>query len=183
MQGFDEFIKLFGDITVLQIAETIMACVFMFFIYKQVRKYFRKKTEEEIRRAETEKKRDEKIEEALEAVRKYPEYRRQSVEIQKDLNNKISSLTDLLNQTRMRLEDIEETTKRRERNKIRDRLLQNHRYYTSKDTNPTQSWTEMEADAFWELFKEYEEQGGDGYMHTDVMPNMKLLTVIQQSKT
>lgn len=180
MQGFDEFIKLFGDITVLQIAETVLACVFMFFIYKQVRKYFRKKTEDEIMRAEAEKRRDAKIEEALEAVRRYPEYRRQSVEIQKDLNSKISNLASSLNDTRERLEEIEETTKRRERNKIRDRLLQNHRYYTSKATNPAQSWTEMEADAFWELFKEYEEQGGDGYMHTDVMPDMQLLTVVRQ---
>ena len=36
----------------------------------------------------------------------------------------------------------------------------------------------MEAEAFWELFKEYEESGGDGYMHSDVMPEMLKLTVI-----
>ena len=36
----------------------------------------------------------------------------------------------------------------------------------------------MEAEAFWELFKEYEDAGGDGYIHTVVQPAMNLLKVI-----
>ena len=36
----------------------------------------------------------------------------------------------------------------------------------------------MEAEAFWELFKEHEDAGGDGYIHTVVQPAMNLLKVI-----
>lgn len=36
----------------------------------------------------------------------------------------------------------------------------------------------MEAEAFWELFSDYEEAGGNGYMHTVVQPAMNRLTVI-----
>ena len=40
------------------------------------------------------------------------------------------------------------------------------------------AWNRMEAEAFWELFKEYEDAGGDGYIHTVVQPAMNLLKVI-----
>ena len=41
-----------------------------------------------------------------------------------------------------------------------------------------QAWTTMESEAFWEVFGEYEEAGGDGHMHTVVQPEMNLLRVI-----
>lgn len=143
MKGIEEFIKLFGDITVLQIVEFVLACVFMYYIYSRVKKFFKDRIEEENKRAEAEKARDERI-------------------------------NDIAN----RLTQMEESTKRRERNKIRDRLLQNYRYYVNPETNPSHSWTQMESEAFWELFTEYEDAGGDGYMHTEVMPAMQLLTVV-----
>ena len=37
----------------------------------------------------------------------------------------------------------------------------------------------MEAEAFWELFREYEEAGGDGYMHTEVQPAMERLLIVE----
>ena len=73
---------------------------------------------------------------------------------------------------------MEETETRRERNKMRDTLLQSHRYYTNPNTNPSGSWTRVESETFWELYSEYEAAGGNGYMHTDVVPAMKLLKVI-----
>ena len=68
---------------------------------------------------------------------------------------------------------------KRECNKIRTRLLEYYRYYTSEDRKPMQKITAMEADAFWRLFKEYEEAGGNGYMHTIVQPKMNSLEVIE----
>ena len=53
--------------------------------------------------------------------------------------------------------------------------MQNYRYYVRAETNPSHSWTQMESEAFWELFREYEEAGGNGYMHTEVLPAMELL--------
>ena len=50
-------------------------------------------------------------------------------------------------------------------------------YYTTEETNPSKSWTQMEAEAFWGLFSDYEEAGGNGYMHSVVQPAMTELTV------
>lgn len=40
----------------------------------------------------------------------------------------------------------------------------------------------MEAEAFWELFRDYEDLGGDGYMHTEVQPAMERLVVTEFGK-
>ena len=186
MQGLDEFIKLYGNVTVLQIIEVAFACVFMFYIYRQVKEFFQKKTEEQSKRAAAEKLRDEKIKEALDAVHKYPEYRKQSIMIQQKLEAQIAELksmhkdtTDRLSLMEENLSQMKEDTKRRERNRTRDRLLQIYRYYTNPESNPSHSWTRMEAEAFWELFRDYEEDGGDGYMHSEVQPAMERLTVTE----
>lgn len=185
MKGIEEFLKLFGDITVLQVVEFVLACVFMIFVYKQVRKYFQQKIDDERQRTEKETLRDAQIKEALDAVHKYPEYRQQSIEIQGKLEQQINELKEIHQDTVERLNAVgetvarmEETETRRERSKMRDTLLQNHRYYTSPITNPSHSWTRVEAETFWELYAEYEAAGGNGHMHTDVAPEMRLLTVV-----
>ena len=175
MTGLTEFKDLFGDITVLSVIETLLAVVFLVFIGKKVRDYL-------IKKHEMDRLRDEQIKEALEAVRKYPEYRQQSIRIQELLEGEIQELRQMQEDQSQRLLDMEETTKRRERNKLRDRLLQNYRYYTNKEENPSQSWTRMESEAFWELFRDYEDAGGDGFMHTEVQPAMEHLTIIEHDK-
>lgn len=161
MTGLDEFTALFGNITVLQVVEFLMACVFMFIVYKKVRDYL-------IKKHDTEKERGEQLKEALSVVRKYPE-----------LENEIQELRKMQEETSERLAKMDEDIKRRERNKLRDRLLQNYRYYTNQTSNPSLSWTKMEAEAFWELFRDYEDAGGDGYVHTEVQPAMERLTVLE----
>lgn len=175
MTGFDEFAKLFGEISVLSLIELILAGVFLYLVYKKLRDYL-------IKVHESEKKRDEQLNEALEAVRKYPEYRKQSVQIQQNLENEIQALRKSQEENMKRLVAMEELTKRRERNKLRDRLLQNYRFYTNPKTNPDMSWTKMESEAFWELFRDYEEAGGNGYVHTEVLPAMEKLIVIEVGK-
>ena len=78
-----------------------------------------------------------------------------------------------------RLRKMEDAQMKLERNKLRDRLLQSYRFYTDKEKNPTLSWSRMEAEAFWELFGEYEERGGNGFVHTEVQPAMNRLTVVE----
>lgn len=178
MIGLNEFLELFGDITILQLVWFILAVVFVVASYRKFRDYL-------IKKHENEKVKDDKINKALAATEKYPEYRRQSLEIQKMLKDEIQdlrrnqeALTNSQNKIMERLASMEERTDRRDRNKIRDILLQNYRYYTNKETNPTQSWTRTESETFWELFRDYEEAGGNGYMHDDVMPSMQKLMVI-----
>lgn len=172
MKGYEQFISVFGNITVLQITEIIIAIVFFVVAYKKFRAHM-------IKAHEAEAMRDSQLKEALEAVRKYPEYRQQSIEIQKLLEAEIQELRKMQEDTSRELGEMREQTERRERNKIRDRLLHNYRHYTNANSNPSLSWTRMEAEAFWELFRDYEDAGGDGYMHTVVQPEMERLMVIE----
>lgn len=180
MKWIDGFLNVFGEITVYQIVQIIISCLFLCYIYKQVKKYFEGKIAEQNARAEAERLRDTQIKEALDAVHKYPQYRQQSIEIQKMLESQISELKKLNEDTNARLTKMEEDITRRDRSKIRDTLLQNHRYYTNPETNPSRTWTKVEAETFWELFKEYESSGGNGHMHSDVKPDMLLLTVVDK---
>lgn len=182
MRGLDEFLELFGDITISQIVKVIFAIVFMFLIYKQIKQYIQGKINEQNMRIAAEKQRDSDIQEALTAVRKYPEYREQSIKIQELLEGEIQELRTMIEEDKKRIAQVEEQEKRRECNKLRDTLLQHYRFYTNKEKNPSQSWTNMEAEAFWELFRDYEDLGGDGYMHTEVQPAMERLTVVSIDK-
>ena len=85
VKGIDEFLFLFGDITVSQIVTLLLAIAFIVYVCKQVRDYF-------IKKYEAEKVKDEQLKEALTAVRKYPEYREQSIKIQQLLEGEIQEL-------------------------------------------------------------------------------------------
>ena len=172
MQYLDDFLAMFGDFTISEIVTFVLACVFLYSIYNVIKKYF-------ISKHEAQKQKDEDLKEALEAARKYPEYRQQSIKIQKALEEQIKELRSMWQDDHERLVKVEEQERRRECNRLRDTLLQHYRYYTNKDTNPSQSWTRMEAEAFWDLFGDYEELGGDGYMHTEVQPAMNKLLVVE----
>ena len=165
MTGLNEFEKLFGDITVLNVIELVLAAVFLLFVYKRVKDYL-------VKRYEANRAKDQQLKEALEVVSNYPNYRKQSLKIQEDLNSKIAELGG-------RLEEIEEERRRSERNKLRDMIIRSHRYYTDKARNPQQIWNRMEADAFWELVRDYEDYNGDGYVHSKIIPEMEALTIIE----
>ena len=45
------------------------------------------------------------------------------------------------------------------------------------------AWSEMEADAFWKIFKDYEDLEGDGYVHSEVQPAMNGLEKIPMHET
>jgi len=177
LTGLTQFLELFGNVTIAHVVLVIFAGVFLLVIGKKICQVI-------IERHDAAKTKDAQVKEALDSVRKYPEYRQQSVEIQQRLENEIGalgesykSLETQLKQITVRLEKMEEQMDLRDRNKLRDLLLQNYRYYTSRETNPSGSWTRMESEAFWALFSDYENAGGDGYMHTDVQPAMQALTV------
>ena len=172
MKYLDEFLAIFGDLTVSGIVTFILACAFLYSIYDTVKKYF-------IGKHEAQKQKDEELKEALEAARKYPQYRQQSIKIQEALEEQIKELKSMLQEDHERLVKIEEQERRRECNRLKNTLLDKYRHYTHKETNPTQSWTKMEAEAFWDLFKDYEDLGGNGYIHTEVQPAMERLLIVE----
>lgn len=174
MVNTDAFIEVFGGFTVADALKFIMALCFLVYVGNEVRKYF-------IKKHDAEEQKNAQLHKALEAVEKYPEYRKQSVEIQQKLENEIQGLRKSQEESIKRLDKMESDMKRRERNKCRDTLLQNFRYFTSKEKNPMQAWTRMEAEAFWDLFRDYEDMDGNGYVHTEVQPAMNLLDIIEMT--
>ena len=172
MNTYNAFIEKFGDITVLDVVLVIGALAFMYGIYKKV-------SDQIVKKHDAEQERVAKLEESYDCVHnKYPEYRQQSLQIQKDLTNRMNTMGQAIDGLAKSLADMKEVTDRRERNRIRDRLLQAYRYYTNPESNPNQSWNNMEAEAFWEMFKDYEDAGGNGFMHSVVMPAMEKLKVV-----
>ena len=172
MTGLDEFIEVFGGLTVANLVKIVLIGVFFRFIYIKVRDYFKN-------RIETENEREEKLKKCLNAISKYPEYRQQSCEMQQNLQGQIDNLRSIQREVVTGLKDLRTTMEKRERNKLRSKLLQYYRVYANPERNPSQTWTVMESDAFWELFKDYEELNGDGYMHSEVQPAMNKLTVLE----
>lgn len=168
----DAFLEVFGNLMVTDVVRILLALGFMVYIGKKVNAYL-------IKRHDIEEKKNAQLKKVLDAVEKYPEYRRQSVEIQEKLEEQIQGLRKFQQESIQRLDKMEVDTKRRERNKCRDTLLQNFRYFTSKEKNPMQAWTRMEAEAFWELFHDYQDMEGNGYVHTEVQPRMNLLEIIE----
>ena len=185
MTGYEQFLEFFGNITLGKVIGFVLAILFLFGIYKQIKKFLDNKKNMLIEKHEAEKLKDEQLQKVLEEVNKYPIYREQSRKIQQQFREEIDgvkSSQEGLAETQKEIidsiKDMREKQEKRERNKLRDKLLQSYRYYTDIKRNPDQSWTRMESEAFWELFRDYEDMGGDGYMHTVVQPAMNLLKVI-----
>ena len=179
MKYLDEFMTIFGDVTVAELAIFIVACLFLYKIYKEIKKFNDEKLKEREEKIEAEKAQKKKIDEAWSVTRKYPEYHQESIDIRNGLKKEIQEMRSEFAIILSRLDEMEKLNKKRECSKLRDMLLQNYRYYTNECQNPSHSWTRMESEAFWELFREYEEAGGNGYMHSVVQPEMERLIVIE----
>lgn len=182
MNGLNEFLQVFGDVNVADVVKWIIIFIFLFKIYKEFKKNVDIKVEERSEKEKQEKEYKRKLEASYSATQKYPEYRKQSLDIQKKLNDEIKKLKDGQEMLMRRFEEIEEQNRKRECNKLRDILLQSYRYYTNQEQNPSQSWTKMESEAFWDLFRDYEDLGGNGYIHTEVQPAMERLLVVEVGK-
>ena len=170
MKYLDEFLTVFGDVTLGQLTMVILAFLFLFGLYKELKKYNDAKIKEqqqkaldEQKKAEEEKALKKKVEDSYSITQKYPAYHQESIVIRDALQKEIQELRDGLQAMMKRFEEIEEQNRKRECSKLKDMLLQHYRYYTNVKQNPSQSWTRMESEAFWELFSEYEEAGGNGF--------------------
>ena len=181
MKAVDAFLAAFGNTTLADVVVWGLALAFVYTVFKSVR-------DKLIDMYEEKRRKDERMEQPWEAVSKYPEYRKQSVQIQEVLEGEIQEIremqrqnTESLKKLQVRMDQNEEQSNRRNRNKLRDLLLQNFRYYTNPKTNPNQTWTHMEAETFWELFRDYEDMGGNGYVHSEVLPKMEQLLVVDSN--
>ena len=139
--------------------------------------------EEQHQQADAE--RDARIGNLQTAVDALPGYREQSIQIQQQLQNTdqeiLSTLTDIrasMIENRTILNERLDRLERREKNALRQKILQEHRLFTDESMNPMRAWTEMEHHSFFELVHDYESLGGNDYVHSEVLPAMNRLRVI-----
>ena len=129
--------------------------------------------------------RDTRIDELQLVVDALPGYREQSIQIQQQLQNTdceiLTALTEIRNsmvENHTILNERLDRLERRERNALRQKILQEHRLFTDESMNPMRAWTEMEHHSFFELVHDYESLGGNDYVHSEVLPAMNRLRVI-----
>ena len=101
--------------------------------------------------------------------------------VQTSLTSMITDLAETQKEIISKVDSLTEQSRKYQLADIRETLLQAYRYYTSESTNGLKSWTEMEANAFWEQYATYKEHGGNGYMESVVKPEMNKLRVIPLS--
>jgi hypothetical protein len=130
--------------------------------------------------------RDAKIAALQAAVDALPSYRSQSLQIQTQLqttDREILSACEAIKQgvadNQRVLNERLDRLEKREKNAIRQKLLDEHRLFMDKERNPMHAWTEMEHHAFFRLVEDYEELGGNDYVHSVVLPDMNSLEVIR----
>ena len=177
-----DFLQIFGDYTIKDAIIILSALGFLWAVYKKYKKFLDDKYKNEEEKREKEIQRDKDLQEALSAVRKYPEYRQQSIDIQNQLNDKISNIEKAQREQQQKLDDIIANSRKREKNKLYEKLSRSYNLYANELKNPMLAWTDMEATAFWGLFEEYEAVFGDGYMHSIVQPAMKKLRIIKMDQ-
>lgn len=167
----DSFLELVGNLSVGWIVTVVLAGAFLVKVYKKIESYFSE-------RALSEKSKDDEIKAVIDQAKQYPIWRQQSLEIQQRFAKSIEGLHEGQQHMMSRIEEIEKERRDVKKNELRDRLLQQHRYFTSHDKNPMQAWSEMEAKAFWDTFGDYEALHGNGHMQEEVKPAMQKLEEI-----
>lgn len=180
-------------LTILTSIGTILLTLSVTLIFNKVvgiPKELKKQREAEKAKEEQQKQencaRDARIAALEVAVNALPGYRAQSLQIQTQLQNTdkdiLAACADIKNSVienqnilNSRLDRLE----KREKNSIRAKLLDEHRLFTDETKNPKLAWTEMEHHAFFRLVEDYEDLGGNDYVHSDVLPAMNKLEVIR----
>lgn len=83
----EQFLELFGDVTIGKVVVVVCAGVFLWKCYGKVSGYFKEKS---IRDYEQNK----QVQEVIELSKNYPIWRKQSMGIQVEMNNKMQNLSD-----------------------------------------------------------------------------------------
>lgn len=124
------------------------------------------------------------------SVAALPSYRQQSLDIQGQLRAADSAILEACEAIKAGVQENQnilnarlDRLEHREKNSLRQKLLQEYRLFTDPAKNPMGAWSEMEHHSFFELVKDYEDLGGNDFVHSVVLPSVNKLTVIQMSDT
>ena len=182
MGAEEAFLNMFGNLTILHVIEFCFAMYFIIRISIDVIKFINKKHDEEQQKTAD-------LAEALAGTRAMPAYRQQSIQIQGQLNQKI---TDVQNEMNNKFDDVakkfdavmdrlnamDAEGKKRARNQLREELMQGHRMFTDQTKNPMKAWSSLEHDSWFARYDDYLECGGNGDMQYRICPEMNNLDVI-----
>lgn len=151
----------------------------------------KRRLEEEKKRQEREtmmrdnEERDRRLACLEEEVSHYPQYREQSRQIQRELQNTDREILatckaiqeDVVANREVVLDRLSKLESRN-KNSLRAKILDEYRLFIDDRKNPMHAWSEMEHHSFFELVRDYEELGGNDYVHSVVLPDMNKLHVI-----
>ena len=153
---------------------------------KEIKKQRAEEQAEREKLAKENRERDNKIACLQATVDALPGYRAQSLQIQAQLQTTDREILSACEAIRQGVADNQhilnerlDRLEKREKNAIRAKLLDEHRLFMDKDRNPMHAWTEMEHHAFFRLVEDYEELGGNDYVHSVVLPDMNSLEVVR----
>lgn len=77
---------------------------------------------------------------------------------------------------------MKETQEIRDRNKLRNIIIQSYKYYTDESRNPDKVISRMDRDTFFALVRDYEDAGGNDYVHSTVLPAMNALRIVEMNE-
>ena len=101
---------------------------------------------------------------------KHEEDTRQSIRHDEMIRDDLKKLTNTVNNIATSFEDMKQKNNETKVKELKDDIV---RYYNKyKDIG---EWSQLEKEAFWDLFYEYEKRGGDGFVHSIVEPVMRSL--------
>lgn len=96
-----------------------------------------------------------------------------STQHDKMIENDLEKLSDTVDRIVITLEEMQKKDNDSKLKRLKDSLV---RYYNKyKDIG---EWSKLEKDAFWDLFDDYEQRGGDGFVHSIIEPVMRELREI-----
>lgn len=182
-------------ITILGAAGSVILTLVVTLIFNKIvgipaalRQQRAEEQERQERHDEADRERDCRIASLQTAVDALPGYRAQSLQIQERLQTTdreilaaCAEIKDSMLENRAVLNERLDRLERREKNALRQKILQEFRIFTDEHMNPMHAWTEMEHHSFFELVRDYESLGGNDYVHSEVLPAMNRLRVIPMS--
>lgn len=96
----------------------------------------------------------------------------------KETLNEIKELRSLIEGIKDKQEAIDADRKAQKVNELRKDLIDAYHHFGDKDSNPSLTWNEMEAHAFWSIFDDYVRYGGNDFAHEVIEPAMRKLIVV-----
>lgn len=97
----------------------------------------------------------------------------QSMKHDKAIKDDLGKVSDKMDSLSHQITAMQHKMDETEMAKLKDTLISYYKKY--KDIG---EWSQLESDAFWDLFKRYEAHGGNGFMHTVVEPIMREIIIV-----